>query len=72
MNSELYWQNNRAPSISLFVNGRSFLLFEVMGLKHSDLEFLSHPVDVWNTFPVYEDLFSFVTNLKVVNYPAER
>jgi hypothetical protein len=42
-----------------------------MGLGHNDLEFLSHPVDTWNTYPVYENLFSFVTNLKVVNDPAE-
>ena len=72
VNNNFYWQNNSVPSLSLFVNSRSFLLFEIMGLGHDDLEFLSHPADAWNTYPVYENLFSFVTNLKVVNDPAER
>ena len=72
VNNVFYWQNNSPPSISLFVSGRSFLLFEVMGLGHDDLEFLSNPVNTWNNYPVYKNLSNFVTNLKVVNDPAER
>ena len=60
------------PSISIFVNGRSFLLFEVLGLRPADLQFLTRPVQSWSEDDVYRKVSSFVNNLKVVNDPAER
>ena len=60
------------PSISIFVNGRSFLLFEVLGLRPADLQFLNRPVQSWSEDDVYRKVSSFVNNLKVVNDPAER
>ena len=72
INSEAYWLNDNMPSLSLFISGRSFLLFDILSLVHEDLEFLSRPVQTWNEDEVYQKVFTFVTNLKVVNDPAER
>ena len=72
INSEAYWLNDNMPSLSLFISGRSFLLFDILSLVHEDLGFLSRPVQTWNEDEVYQKVFTFVTNLKVVNDPAER
>ena len=72
INSEAYWQNDNRPSSSLFISGRNFLQFEILNFGHEDLEFLSKPVQTWNEDEVYQKGFIFVTNLKLVNDPAER
>ena len=70
--STAYWQNDNRPSSSLFISGRNFLQFEILNFGHEDLEFLSKPVQTWNEDEVYQKGFIFVTNLKLVNDPAER
>ena len=56
----------------MFVNGRSFLLWEVLSLNHSILGWLSKSPDAWTEDEDYLFLFSFVENITCVNDPSER
>ena len=58
--------------MSLFVNGRSFLLWEVLGLDHSTLDWLTKSPDAWEENENYMHLFNFVQNIVCVNDPSER
>ena len=54
------------------MNGRSFLLWEVLQLDHSSLGWLSRSPDTWMQDDDYRVLLDFVQNLTVVNDPSER
>ena len=54
------------------MNGRSFLLWEVLQLDHSSLGWLSMSPDTWMEDDDYRVLLDFVQNLTVVNDPSER
>ena len=68
---DLHWAGGRLD-LSTLVNGRSFLLFAVLGYDHSATTFLEHPVASWPQFAIYRRMHHVVTNLMVVNDPAER
>ena len=54
------------------MNGRSFLLWEVLRLDHARLGWLSRSPDTWMQDENYLMLLNFVQNLNVVNDPSER
>ena len=60
------------PMLHIFTNGRSWLLWELMGHTITDLEWLSRPLHEWITFPKYMELYQVVNNIAVVNDSAER
>ena len=67
-----YWHGGSIPCLSLFINGRSFIIFEVLGLNQNDLLFLEASVDDWPKYRVFRMLHHAITKLNVVNDPAER
>ena len=54
------------------MNGRSFLLWEVLRLDHASLDWLRTSPDTWQEDSNYMFLFNFVQNLTCVNDPSER
>ena len=60
------------PRLTRFVNGRSFLLWEVLRLDHSSLGWLSKTPDTWHEDADFMSLFKFVNNFICVNDPSER
>ena len=54
------------------MNGRSFLLWEVLGLDHASLDWLSKSPEDWEEDENYMHLFNFVENMVCVNDPSER
>ena len=60
------------PRLATLVNGRSLLLWHVMGHTLEDLTWMEQPVALWLQFPKFRELNRFVTGLSVVNDPAER
>ena len=53
------------PRLTRFVNGRSFLLWEVLRLDHSSLGWLSKTPDTWHEDADFMSLFKFVNNFSV-------
>ena len=66
-----FWASGR-PTLNIFVNGRSYLLWEVLGHSQKSLAWLEQSVERWETYLKYLQLFHFINNLVVVNNPAER
>ena len=60
------------PNLSEFINGRSFLLWEVMKMDHSHLDWMSRDVQFWEQDENYMKLFEGVKNFEIVNDPSER
>ena len=60
------------PRLATLVNGRSLLLWHLMGHVQADLAWMEQPVRLWLQFPKFRELNRFVTGLSVVNDPAER
>ena len=60
------------PKLWQFVNGRSFLLWEALGLDHSSLGWLNKSPQAWMQDENYLYLFNFVQNFTCVNDPSER
>ena len=60
------------PNLSEFINGRSFLLWEVMKMDHSHLDWMSRDVEFWEQDENYMKLFEGVNNFTIVNDPSER
>ena len=54
------------------MNGRSYLLWEVLRLDHSRLGWLSKTPNTWQEDADYMTLFDFVNNMTCVNDPSER
>ena len=54
------------------MNGRSYLLWEVLHLDHSNLGWLTKSSDIWPEDEDYMTLFAFVNNFTCVNDPSER
>ena len=69
--NDMFWTTG-CPTLDTFLNGRSFLLWEVMGQTQENLAWLEQPVDDWERYDDYRKLFFFVNHLVVVNDPAER
>ena len=69
--SEEFWLDGRL-TFHNFINGRSFLLWEVLRKDHSDLDWLSLPVYMWKYNDNFHEINFIVNNLSVVNDPAER
>jgi hypothetical protein len=67
-----YFSGGNRPKVEEFINGRSFLLWEVLGLDHSDTRWMEKPVSEWPQDPSYVYLHRVVNNMSVVNDPAER
>ena len=68
---EAYWANG-TPCLSMFVNGRSFLLWELFEQDQNMIGWMEEPVDSWEEYEAYRELNFFVNNLCIVNDPAER
>ena len=60
------------PCLSKFLNGRSFTLFDLLGYTFDELQFFNLDVSEWKNNAVYQNLHQFVTQLTIVNDPAER
>ena len=60
------------PKLWQFVNGRSYLLWEVLGLDHSSLGWLTKSPQAWMQDENYLFLYNFVQNFTCVNDPSER
>ena len=69
--NDAFWASGR-PTLDTFVNGRSYLHCEVLGHTQESLVWLEQPVERWETYHDYRQLFHFINNLVVVNDPAER
>ena len=61
-----------APSLSPLDTPESWLLFDRLNLRDSDMEWLRCDVRDWDSFPGFKAFQSFVAPLTVVNDPAER
>ena len=67
-----YFKEGNRPKVEEFFNGRSYLLWEVLGLDHSDTKWMEKPVKEWAQDPSYAYLHRVTNTLTVVNDPAER
>ena len=68
----LHISGGERPKLWQFVNGRSFLLWEALGLDHSSLGWLNKSPQAWMQDENYLYLFNFVQNFTCVNDPSER
>lgn len=68
---DAFWLDGR-PSLATFVNGRSFLLWELLNHSQAKLAWLNQPANIWEQSAAYGELHFCVNNLCVVNDPAER
>ena len=66
------FSGGQRPNLSEFINGRSFLLWEVMKMDHSHLDWMSRDVELWEHDENYMKLFQAVNEFTVVNDPSER
>ena len=60
------------PNLSEFINGRSFLLWEVMKMDHRHLDWMTRDVQLWDQDENYLNLSQGVNNFTIVNDPSER
>ena len=66
------FSGGQRPNLSEFINGRSFLLWEVMKMDHSHLDWMTRDVDFWDQDESYLKLYEGVNNFTIVNDPSER
>ena len=59
------------PKLSSFISKKSWLLFDLLGMKDSQ-DWLQTPVKMWDLFSDYKKLQEYVCNVHVVNDLAER
>lgn len=60
------------PFLVSLIGPRSWLLFSLMGLSNSQIDWLQLPVEYWGLLENYRNIKSFINQLEVVNDCAER
>ena len=67
-----YFVGGDRPKVEEFINGRSYLLWEVLEMTHENTNWMETPVNEWPKDEYYRLLHHVVTQMTVVNDPAER
>ena len=67
-----FWKSGRLPDLSTFLGPESWLIFDRLGLKEADLDWLQLDPSIWESKPSYKKFKNFIHNLTIVNDPAER
>ena len=67
----IFGVNGSVPKLSSFVNEKSWLLFDLLGLTGKQ-DWLQTPQEMWVMFTEYRKLKEYVLNVSVVNDLAER
>ena len=60
------------PSLHIFINKLSFLIFELLNQTPDDLAWLTLEPEEWMEQPTYVAVHNFVCKMEVTNDPAER
>ena len=64
---------NKSTRLEDIVGPRSWLIFELLDVKYEEIiSILKQPVKDWTYFAIYLNLEMLISNIVVVNDPAER
>lgn len=66
------FSDDNIPNLVSLIGARSWLLFNLLKLDNSQLDWLQVPVKYWDKMESYKKIEKFVVNLEVVNDCAER
>ena len=66
------FSGGQRPNLSEFINGRSFLKWEVKKMDHSHLDWMLQDVEFWDQDENFLKLSEGVKKITIVNDPSEK